>query len=224
VLLPSTCGTPHSVGLGLCGSNPQADAIQCDEEKPCSNCKTFGVPCDLVPEDSHREHGAATVVARRGRGRPRKIWHSSATVSSPSTDTSTPAPPPTTPDTDLASINLVQAEMLLHFITTTSQTLAGEGAIMQDFWKRNAPTIGLTHPFVLHLVFSCAAFHLAHQSPSTPRRSRSAYLHPRPEALHNRVISLLRAAIPPGTRELRRPVSRRRDDMLLHLRRRTGEP
>lgn len=32
---------------------------------------------------------------------------------------------------------------------------------MHQFWTRNAPQVGLGHPFVLHLIFASAAFHLA---------------------------------------------------------------
>jgi hypothetical protein len=46
---------------------------QCNEEKPCSNCVSFGLPCDLVSDGGRVEHGPVS-VQRRGRGRPRKVW------------------------------------------------------------------------------------------------------------------------------------------------------
>jgi hypothetical protein len=46
---------------------------QCNEEKPCSNCVNFGLPCDLVSDGGRAEDGPVS-VPRRGRGRPRKIW------------------------------------------------------------------------------------------------------------------------------------------------------
>lgn len=52
------------------------ESFQCDEEKPCSNCVRFGVPCDLAPgvETVVISDLPAVVSVRRGRGRPRKNW------------------------------------------------------------------------------------------------------------------------------------------------------
>ncbi|KAG7284814.1 hypothetical protein NEMBOFW57_009429 [Staphylotrichum longicolle] len=56
-----------------------------------------------------------------------------------------------------------QAELLLHFTTTTAPTLGGCDCPHQlAFWTRNVPHIGLSHPFVLHLLLAAASFHLAY--------------------------------------------------------------
>jgi hypothetical protein len=91
---------------------------------------------------------------------------------------------------DSAQINLDNAELLLHFITTTADTLAGgDNPDMHRFWTHNVPQIGLRRPFVLHLIFASAAFHLSYlakdsgegttsntQAPLPRRRSRGDYL------------------------------------------------
>ncbi len=56
---------------------------------------------------------------------------------------------------------------------------------MLHFWTRNAPRMGLSHPFVLHFALALAAFHLAYlakreirsdDKDGSPRRSPSDYL------------------------------------------------
>jgi hypothetical protein len=97
-------------------------------------------------------------------------------------------------EVDSARINLDNAELLLHFVTSTAETFAGgESPGLNLFWTRNAPQIGLDHAFVLHLIFASAAFHLAYlakgeseqeraninanaQSPPPHSRGRAGYL------------------------------------------------
>ncbi|KAK3995205.1 hypothetical protein QBC44DRAFT_29489 [Cladorrhinum sp. PSN332] len=168
---------PHRKSRTGC-STCKRRKVKCDEEKPCSNCVNFGLPCDLVPETSHLLQGTAP-VPRRGRGRPRKVW---AAADSPTTNTAsplssaTPTPSPQTTDVDSAPLNVNNVELLLHFLTTTTETLASAGSHMHEFWTRNAPHIGLSHSFVLHLIFASAAFHLAYlakyvRSPGEGRRA-----------------------------------------------------
>ena len=51
----------------------RAHRRQCNEEKPCSNCISFGLPCNLVLDSDCLQY-AGPPVARRGRGRPRNTW------------------------------------------------------------------------------------------------------------------------------------------------------
>ncbi|KAL2128976.1 hypothetical protein VTI74DRAFT_8399 [Chaetomium olivicolor] len=101
---------------------------------------------------------------------------------------STPTPGLPAVGADPAPINLDYAELLVHFVTSTAETFPGcESPTMRGFWTRNAPHIGLRHPFVLHLLLSAAAFHIAYLAARdgdstdddaqllTPRRSRSEY-------------------------------------------------
>jgi hypothetical protein len=59
------------------------------------------------------------------------------------------------------------AELLIHFITVVTATLAAHEGVMCDFWSRNAPHVGLSHGFVLHLILALAAFHLAYLAEHT---------------------------------------------------------
>ncbi|KAK4044289.1 hypothetical protein C8A01DRAFT_12286 [Parachaetomium inaequale] len=164
---------PHRksrAGCSLC----KRRKVKCGEEKPCRNCISFGLPCDLVSDGERVEYSTAP-AARRGRGRPRKIWtgsvqspnHCSAAtgpshIASPLSRRS-PTCSPLPVDVDPARIDLDNAELLLHFVTTTAETFAGgESPGLNRFWTRNAPQIGLSHAFVLHLIFASAAFHLAY--------------------------------------------------------------
>ncbi|KAK4158328.1 hypothetical protein C8A00DRAFT_39310 [Chaetomidium leptoderma] len=144
--------------------------VKCDEQKPCSNCVGFGLPCDLVSDGARLEYDTASAsdpAPRRGRGRPRKIWTSAteppATASSPPSTTSAPESLAAVDVGAAPAINLDNAELLLHFVSTTAETLAGgESLNMREFWARNAPHIGLSHKFVLNFVLASAAFHLAY--------------------------------------------------------------
>jgi hypothetical protein len=69
--------------------------------------------------------------------------------------------PETQLNTDAARIDVGNAELLLHFVSWTADTLAGENFEMQRFWRHNAPHIGLSHPYVLHFILALAALHLA---------------------------------------------------------------
>lgn len=142
---------------------------QCDEEKPCSSCIRFGLACDLFSDGVTVRHDTNLVpapVPKRGRGRPRKTW-----TTSPLPETT-----PDAPGVDIgpAPINLDNAELLLHFVTTAAGTLAGnDNPDMHQFWPRNVPQIGLSHTFVLHLLFALAAFHLAHVAKEEDRTGGS---------------------------------------------------
>ncbi|EAA32971.2 hypothetical protein GE21DRAFT_6726 [Neurospora crassa] len=189
---------PHRKSRTGCSSCKRRK-VKCDEEKPCSNCIRFGLPCNLVPENAHFEHGIVGPAAptRRGRGRPRKNWadppHSQST---PSTTPTSPLDDPTplnqracVPTTTTIDLNITQAELLLHFTTTTAPSIGGcdKHPHHLAFWTRNALHIGLAHPFVLHLLLADTAFHLAYLTAThhheqeevlllPPRRSHSEYL------------------------------------------------
>jgi hypothetical protein len=118
-------------------------------------------------------------VTPRGRGRPRKDW---ATIP-PTTSTSntlsntasqqlwSPSEPTSNQDPSQPALNLADAELLLHFTSETAATFSSpqpDDPILR-FWSYNAPRLGLTHPFILHLIHAIAGYHLAHDA-STPDR------------------------------------------------------
>ncbi|KAK3292523.1 uncharacterized protein B0H64DRAFT_426590 [Chaetomium fimeti] len=162
---------PHRKSRGGCGLCKRRK-VKCNEEKPCSNCVRFDLPCDLAPDGTRVECNRAP-VSRPHRGRPRKTWTGecvpqpamtlddpSRTPSQSPSSTATPSPSPLDAD---PALNLDNAELLLHFVTTTAETFAGgESPEIHRFWARNAPQVGLSHPFVLHLILASAAFHLAY--------------------------------------------------------------
>ena len=171
---------------------------QCDEEKPCSNCVRFDLPCNLVSDNTHLQYASPSTTTRRGRGRPRKTWTAvlsdrpSALVAAG--DGSSPLASTILDVTvDPTPINVDHAELLLHFVSTTAGTLGGhECPRMLRFWMHNVPHIGLSRSFVLHFVLALAAFHLAylsnqeigvdekdvdtHHAVMRPRRRRAEYL------------------------------------------------
>ncbi len=110
--------------------------------------------------------------SRRGRGRPRKVWtippldacNAPSAASSPNTLNT---------ETQTNEINLDDTELLLHFIQLTAQTVAGDAPpkdSMTHFWTKNVPRIGLAYPFVLHLMYALAAYHIAFLSFNEERK------------------------------------------------------
>ncbi|UKZ58358.1 hypothetical protein TrVGV298_012226 [Trichoderma virens] len=70
-------------------------------------------------------------------------------------------------------LNLEDTELLLHFVQSTAQSLSG-GLSPDDritkFWTTNAPLIGLSYPFVLHLIYALTAYHIAVQCSDEERK------------------------------------------------------
>ncbi|KAK4112674.1 hypothetical protein N656DRAFT_752651 [Canariomyces notabilis] len=154
--------------------------VKCDEEKPCSNCTRFGLPCDLVAEGASVEYSTRPFGQRDSTGRYASNVLQPAAPHHPTT-TATSIPTPTslcTEDADPpAAISLDNAELLLHFVNAVAATFAPRGSPANIFWTREAPQIGLSHTFVLHLILASSAFHLA-------------YLAAKPESEHTTITRL----------------------------------
>ncbi|KAK0733548.1 hypothetical protein B0T26DRAFT_635002 [Lasiosphaeria miniovina] len=145
----------------------------------CSTCKRRKVKSLAVVGAGLGRSGQVTAGSPTGTASPLSGTTPTMPTRNPQTVEVDPAPP----------LDVNNVELLLHFLTTTAETLAGPGSHMLEFWKRNAPHIGLSHNFVLHLIFALAAFHLAYLARyvSSPgegcasaqpcrRRSRGEYL------------------------------------------------
>ena len=92
----------------------------------------------------------------------------------PSSGTSSPltlAAP--SPSESPCGLNIPDAELLLHFVSYTAPTFVLSGNSKPDdpivnFWTHNVPRIGLSHHFVLHLMFAVSGYHLAHLHRNDP--------------------------------------------------------
>ncbi|KAF2649959.1 hypothetical protein K491DRAFT_683406 [Lophiostoma macrostomum CBS 122681] len=138
--------------------------VKCDEARPiCGNCHRFGLSCQAAPVggvDRTVVPPREQFVARRGPGRPRRDWSLLRTDAS-TRSLQIPARP-RDPDYNSA-LNLAHAELLHHFTTCTGPSIAsGDNDPVARFWTRNAPRLGLSSPFVLHLAFSLTGRHLMH--------------------------------------------------------------
>ncbi|KAH6656899.1 hypothetical protein BKA67DRAFT_173829 [Truncatella angustata] len=150
--------------------------VKCDELKPeCTNCVRFGMPCDFTglanpsssatSTTSHHivSQDRAIPIRKRGRGRPRRDWSQDAEPNTPAPAARPPSPKQTQESIyDPYTLNIANVELLVHFTAVTASTLSGAPSRydkMSSFWADNAPRIGLTHHYVLHLAFSLASYH-----------------------------------------------------------------
>lgn len=98
-------------------------------------------------------------------------------VAPPGTGSKPPIPTPSSPSNTTCSLNISDSELLLHYVSSTAATFVRGGPNKPDdpivrFWAHNAPRIGLSRHFVLHLSLAIAGFHLAHLRPGSPDRQR----------------------------------------------------
>ncbi|KAF3021632.1 hypothetical protein E8E14_014107 [Neopestalotiopsis sp. 37M] len=156
--------------------------VKCDEVKPeCTNCLRFGLPCDFKGSAIHnssqghnamssqqtKSQDAAIPSRRRGRGRPRRDWLQEFQATN-----SLPAAPKTEKKEaihDPYTLNTANIELMLHFTAFTAGSLSGTMSRkdkITNFWAFNVPKIGISHHFVLNLVFAVSAYHLAHTEAS----------------------------------------------------------
>ena len=92
----------------------------------------------------------------RRRGRPRRDWRQN------DAEQETVASKECCQTTFVNNINLNDAELLLHFTHHTAESIDGESAAINHlcrFWAYNVPRIGLTHRFVMHMVYALSAYH-----------------------------------------------------------------
>jgi len=69
------------------------------------------------------------------------------------------------PDATSNILNVSDIELTYHWTTSTSHTMSvwSSGAM---FWKSHATELGFAHHYVLHLIFTVTALHLAHVRPA----------------------------------------------------------
>ncbi|KAF7551254.1 hypothetical protein G7046_g7767 [Stylonectria norvegica] len=172
--------------------------ISCDFAPPPTLPQTTNAPRLLAPLGSDLGGGSqtgidasASSVPRRGPGRPRKDWSNLPRIPLPSIERSTVSPtlmaatPSVTSSSPLmdynpCSLNVADAELLLHFVSYTASTLADSGMVddnITQFWARNVPKMGISHHFVLHLTYALAAYHMAYSDAGdSEQRSRQLSL------------------------------------------------
>lgn len=151
--------------------------LQCNEEKPCSNCVRHGVACSLaggpnVPRDD--------VKSRQNSYTPGSSSMSSRTGSQPDTER-TPGPEyrGSSPLRHLTkSFERTRPEVqdkewitdleLMHHFDTHSLDILTEPAIAQS-WHTDLPKLAFSTGYVMHIVLACSALHLAHLKPQRAR-------------------------------------------------------
>ncbi|KAF1949809.1 hypothetical protein CC80DRAFT_428107 [Byssothecium circinans] len=145
--------------------------VKCDEARPtCANCHRFGLFCQAAPAtgvDRTAVPPKMPFVPHHGPGRPRRNWglHHSSSLPARLRD----------PDHNSA-LNSSHVELLHHFTTWTGPSLAGDDSPSDPialFWTRNAPQLGLSSPFVLHLAYALAGRHLMYLEGGTSRRQQA---------------------------------------------------
>ncbi|OXV07928.1 hypothetical protein Egran_04310 [Elaphomyces granulatus] len=122
----------------------KARKVKCDETKPaCKNCVRHAIDC------SFDRISVSHLLS------PQTSEASSKHASSSATDLAC------RPLTDL---NIRDLELLHHYSTTTSYTIA-RNPLLQTLWRVTVPQIGLSSPFVMRAVLSISALHLSYLRP-----------------------------------------------------------
>ncbi|KAH7234195.1 hypothetical protein B0J15DRAFT_408618, partial [Fusarium solani] len=178
--------TRHSaVSTGDLIASPEMAVSTCDETKPmCFNCMRFSVPCSFDPHSpptygpipkalSDELEASHKSSPHRGPGRPRKDWaalgkalREATAPGSPTSNASTTSSASPPADSEACSLNIVDADLMLHFVHHTAGTLSKPNDSIGLFWRNNAPRIGFSHHFVLHLIYALSGFHLAYLEPA----------------------------------------------------------
>ncbi|CAH0003794.1 unnamed protein product [Clonostachys byssicola] len=138
---------------------------QCDENKPtCKNCTRSSIPCDfsadsntLVPVESAAS--SSTAKGPRKLGRPLKKWAWGPDIPR-DRETRTKTAPPSLPTLESPPLplplNVDDIQLFHHYITVTSLTL-GDNVL----WRDKVPRLAFEHHYILHLMLSLSALHLA---------------------------------------------------------------
>ncbi|KAL1866664.1 hypothetical protein VTK73DRAFT_4567 [Phialemonium thermophilum] len=160
--------------------------VKCDEAKPaCARCVSFGAVCEYLgvhpiprsdsalfavgrssssSDDDHLSQPCSP-DRRRRPGRPRRDWAAAAASLTLSRDPTGLGHPGGGHADEALTMSLWQDELLHHFSLHTAPSLVGTrivGHPVVQFWRCNAPQIGLAHSYALHLTLSLAAFHRRH--------------------------------------------------------------
>ncbi|KAJ4312859.1 hypothetical protein N0V84_009713 [Fusarium piperis] len=175
---------PHRKSRNGC-LNCKKRKVKCDETKPmCFNCMRFNVPCSFDPHSpptygpmpkalSDELEASQKSPPHRGPGRPRKDWaalsnalREAAAPGSPTSNASTTSSASPPADSEPCSLNVVDADLMLHFVHHTAGTLSKPNDSIGLFWRNNVPRIGFNHHFVLHLIYALSGFNLAYLEPA----------------------------------------------------------
>ncbi|UPK99705.1 hypothetical protein LCI18_010640 [Fusarium solani-melongenae] len=140
--------------------------IKCDESRPaCTNCLQFKVHCGFKDtpsiesgssriDNESNNSGEGLPRGKKRPGRPRKNWTNWG-----------PKDVPVTCPTTVCNLQVSDVELTLQFASHTGPSLVVSPDLqgpLSHFWSHNVPRLGLQFHFVLHLVFSLAAHHLAY--------------------------------------------------------------
>ncbi|KAK8239598.1 C6 zinc finger protein [Phyllosticta capitalensis] len=148
-------------------ANCKRRRIKCDEKKPaCTNCVRHAIHCDfLLPASQTSRASAGPSNSASPSEQLTPTEPSLADAATPMLPGSTPSPwmdTSTTPSSTQgpSGLDVAQLELFHHYCTSTAYTLYSLPGL-QNFWRVNAPSIGFSHPFVLHGLLSMAASHLS---------------------------------------------------------------
>ncbi|PVH77088.1 hypothetical protein DL98DRAFT_464128 [Cadophora sp. DSE1049] len=123
----------------------------------CAQCKSSHVKCDLV----HPRCGKCVKTRKICQFQQQDELSSGAATPSnkspPKHDTSTSE---LTDKFQADAISWDDMELLHHFLTDTANTLA-DRADLQQMWKIMIPKLAMKQRFLMHLIFSVAALHMA---------------------------------------------------------------
>ncbi|KAH6720193.1 hypothetical protein BKA61DRAFT_231515 [Leptodontidium sp. MPI-SDFR-AT-0119] len=159
-----------AVGCGNCKQR----RVKCDERKPsCDRCVKHNILCDFAVQNATPRSSIDHQQAKPTRKFVASGYEVTGTPSSSTTEAhSSPAEPFSASQTPSSSyvaqttspglINAGDLEIWHHYLMKTCPSFLGNGL---DFWQEKLPEIGFSYHFVLQLILSLSAFHLARCRP-----------------------------------------------------------
>lgn len=175
--------------------------VKCDEKRPCTACKRHGVPCSLVTDaetprseasparsiahsqtpslpsppstESSTRASGDSVVSTRSSGTAGPAGYAASAVPVVPLITSAPTfVAVVTSPTDQERDWVADMELMHHYCTTAYMTMPRAAEVGRT-WQVDAVNAALKDTYLLHMIMSFSAFHLAHLNPS--RRHQYSY-------------------------------------------------
>ncbi|KAF7910798.1 uncharacterized protein EAF01_002307 [Botrytis porri] len=142
--------------------------IKCDENKPsCNNCIRHSVQCDIMVTSAAVTPAASVPSpspSYSGAGTPMNTFSPMSTTGPSVSTYQMPLPSISTLNSQAPNFTLLDMELLHHYTSSTSMTLASSPSIA-TLWRVNVPQLSYSHEFLMRTLMALGALHIAYYKP-----------------------------------------------------------